>query len=209
MNFRVALKRMRRRYWLLLVLALLVALCGCEEEAAKPAPTKTPTATATPVPESTATATPTPLPPTSTTRPTSTATPTPPPPTPTLTLEQLAALYPELAAVLNDPELSAVYKDLLVAYEQGGEPALIAAAQQRGLLTPEGDLYMRLVLDTEDPTSVVSQLEAAGVKVIRTSGNQVDIGVPLALLQAQGGQPGAFLTQLTQLQNVIGVQPPW
>jgi len=147
---------------------------------------------------------------TSTPRPTSTPTPTPAP-TPTPSLAELAAQHPELAPILNDPELGSTYKEFLVAYQEGGEQAALELARQHGLLTPEEGIRAALVLDTEDTASVVAQLEAAGVTVVGTHGNQIDIVVPMELIQAQvqANQPGAIFAQLARLEHVTGVRPPW
>mgnify|MGYP000896175240 CR=1 FL=1 len=55
------------------------------------------------------------------------------------TLSELAERYPELAPILNDSELGAVYKEFLVAYQEGGMEPALQLAGERGLLTPEGD----------------------------------------------------------------------
>lgn len=203
-----------------LLVLLLVAL-GCDWSSpskqagtvsSPESPTATPTSPSTPTPtlESTPTVT---LDPTSTPRPTSTPTPTstprPPTATPTPSLAELAEQYPELAPILNDPELASTYKELLVAYQEGGEQAALELARQRGLLTPEGNIRASLALDTEDNAAVVAQLEAAGITVVGASGNQIDIAVPMELIQAQPNQPGAIFAQLARLEHVIGVRPPW
>ncbi len=64
-------------------------------------------------------------------------------------------------------ELGAVYKEFLIAYQEGGMDAAIALATERGLLTPDGtSLRVTLVLDTEDSAVLVEQLEAVGVDVV-------------------------------------------
>ncbi len=203
------MRKQRNAILTILLLAALVALLGGCAGAEPPPPTRTPTprptATGTPVPVASPSPT---LEPTSTLRPTSTPTPTPLPPTPTPSVEDLAAQYPELAAILNNPEVSALYKDFLVAYEQGGEQAALGLAQQRGLLTPEGEIRAALVLDTEERAGTIAQLEGMGIRVLSAAGNRIEIAVPPALLIASANQPGALLNQLSGLEHVVGVQPP-
>jgi len=199
------------------LLVLLLATLGCDrlsprEQATPVVPpassTLTPKPSATPIPtlEPTPTATPKP---TSTLRPTSTPTPTPAP-SPTPSLAELAARHPELAPILNNPELSSAYKEFLVAYQEGGEQAALELARQRGLLTPEGGIRTTLVLDTEETGPVVAQLEDAGTTVVGAHANQIDVVVPMGLIQAQiqANQPGAIFAQLAGLGHVVGVRPP-
>lgn len=193
-------------------LGLLLLLLGCTAEEQELVP-RAPTATATSAPTSTRTPTPTPtvlVPvPTSTPRPTSTATPTrQPPPTPTPSIEQLRAQYPEIAALLDNPEVEPVFKELLVVYQQGGQQSVLNYARQHGVLTDAGEMRAALMLDTEDTAPVVARLKDMGIKVLSTSGNRIEIAVPLSLLRAQASRPGAILNQLTQLEHVIGLVPP-
>lgn len=187
----------------------LVLGVGCEDStpaAARPTSTSTPTLapTATSGPTSTPTRRPT-----STSQPTSTPTPTPRPRPPTPSVEQLATQYPELAAVLNNPEVGAVYKELVVAYQEGGEQQALALAQQRGLVTAEGDIRATLVMDTEETDATVAQLQGMGIKVLGVEGNRIQIAIPQQLMMAGAGQPGPALNQLASLDHVVGVEPPW
>ena len=149
--------------------------------------------------------TPPPATPTSTFPPLPTLDITPPP-----SLADLAEQYPELAPILTDPELDSAYKEFLLAYEEGGEEAALELARKRGLLTPEGDIRVTLVLDTEDNAHLVAQLEAIGVTVVSAHGDRVNIAVPLELIetQLQADEPGAIFDQLTELVHVIAVRLP-
>jgi subtilisin family serine protease len=139
---------------------------------------------------------------------------TSPPPleelTPPPSLADMAEQYPQLAPVLTDPELDSVYKEFLLAYQEGGQDAAVELARQRGLLTPDGDLRVNLVLDTEDHAPLVSQLEAIGVTVVSAYRDRVNVAVPLALFEAQleGGAPEAIFEQLGELEHVIAVRLP-
>jgi subtilisin family serine protease len=129
---------------------------------------------------------------------------------PPASLDELAELYPDLASILTDPELGSVYKQFLVAYEEGGKDAALELARRRGLLTPDGDVRVNLLLDTEDHTALVAQLEATRVQVISAHKNQIDLAVPIALVEAQlqTEDPGAIFARLTELEHVIAVRLP-
>lgn len=191
---------------------MLVLLAGCASGGTAEVP-HAPTVTAT-LP-ATATLTPAPTPTvaatvvTSTPKATSTPTPTRTPyPTPTPSIEQLRAQYPEIAVLLDNPEVQPVYKDLLVIYQQGGQQRVVAFAREQGILTDAGEMRGALTLDTEDTAPVIARLQEMGVKVISTSGNRIEIAVPLKLLRAQASRPGAILNMLTQIEHVVGLVPP-
>jgi len=130
--------------------------------------------------------------------------------TPPSSLVELADEYPELADILTDPELDSAYKQFLLAYQTGGEEAAMELARQRGLLTPEGDIRVTLVLDTEDHAPLVAQLEQIGVRVVSAYQDRVNVAVPMALVEAQleREEPGAIFEQLTELEHVIAVRLP-
>lgn len=130
--------------------------------------------------------------------------------TPPTSLAELATQYPDLAPILTDPELDSVYKELLLAYQEGGEEAAKELAHRRGLLTPQDDVRLMLVLDTEDNAPLVTQLEGAGIRVISAYRDRVNIAVPLSLIrdQAQAGESGVLFRQLTELEHVVAVRLP-
>ena len=125
-------------------------------------------------------------------------------------LTELAQEYPELAPLLTDPELDSVYKEFLVAYQQGDQETALELARRRGLLTPTGDIRVTLVLDTEDNAPLVAQLQTAGVSIVSAYRDRVNVAVPVALVKAQfrSDQPGAIFAQLTELAHVIAVRLP-
>ncbi|HDQ73052.1 MAG TPA: zinc-ribbon domain-containing protein [Chloroflexi bacterium] len=130
--------------------------------------------------------------------------------TPPASLEELAQQYPELSTVLDNPELASVYKDFLIAYQEGGEEAALELARKRDMLTPDGDVAVTLVLDTDEHGPLVAQLEGVGVTVVSAYRDRVNVAVPLALIEAQleRDNPGAVFEHLTELEHVIGVQLP-
>ncbi|MEE8391302.1 MAG: S8 family serine peptidase [Anaerolineae bacterium] len=135
-----------------------------------------------------------------------------PPPeiTPPQSLTELAEQYPALASILTDPELDSVYKEFLVAYEEGGHDTALELARQRGMLTPQGDVAITLILDTEDNDALVTQLETVGAVVVSAYRDRVNVAVPIVLIEAQlqTDAPGAIFDQLTELEHVISVQLP-
>lgn len=131
--------------------------------------------------------------------------------TPPPSLAELAEAYPEIAPLLNDAQLDAVYKEFLIAYQEGGREAAAVLAQERGLLTPDGlHLRVTLVLDTEDNTTLTAQLREAGIEVVSAYRDRVNIAVPVALIEAQfmGQDHAAIFQQLTELEHVIAVRLP-
>jgi hypothetical protein len=208
--------RLRQRA-LFAILGILWLVVGCagETQDATLAPTATATSTATPTPTASPTPTGTPpVRPTSTVQATLTPTVTPEPRPTSPSLADLTAKYPELAPLLNHPEVDMVYKELAVAYEERGQQGVLAMAQQRGLLTPDGNFRAELVLDTADSEATIAQLQAMGITVLGvqddagTGQRRVQIAIPPALLMSGASNPGAFLAQLANMEHVIGLVPP-
>ncbi len=131
--------------------------------------------------------------------------------TPPMSLNELAEIYPDLAEVLQDPELGSVYKEFLVAYQEGGQEAALILAKERGLLTPdEESLQVMLVLDTEENEALQRQLKAQGITIVSAYQDRINIAVPVELItQAMtSGAAGEVLGELTELQHVIAVRLP-
>jgi subtilisin family serine protease len=130
--------------------------------------------------------------------------------TPPPDLKDLAQQFPRLEQILNNPELDSVYKDFLVAYESGGAEAAELLARQRGLLTPDNQIRVTLVLDTEDSSALVAELTRLGVIVRGTYKDLIDVGIPLELVvqTAESDDPGRVFDQITQLEHVINLQLP-
>lgn len=130
--------------------------------------------------------------------------------TPPASLDELAAQYPELATILQDPDLDSAYKDFLLAYQQGGVAEATRLARSRGLINDDNELRITLELDTEDSAKLVTQLEAQGVQVTAVSGNLIDIAVPLQLIEQAmlAGDPGALFRSITELPHVQHIRLP-
>ncbi len=131
--------------------------------------------------------------------------------TPPPSMAELAEDYPELAPILTDPELGTVYKEFLLAYEEGGLAAAASLAQKRGLLTPDGErLRITLILDTEEPEPLIAELQPLGVEVMSAFRDRVNIAVSLELLEGAlaSAESRQILQQLTELEHVIAVRLP-
>lgn len=122
--------------------------------------------------------------------------------------EEVRKDYPELADLLENPELGSVYKDFYLAYKNGGEEAAIALARQRGILNDKNEVEMTLVLDTEDSDALVSQLEAEGVIVKGVYRNKINITIPVAVIQEQikAENPNLIVERISNLDHVIRIE---
>lgn len=134
--------------------------------------------------------------------------------TPPPALEDIAADvradYPELAKLLENPELSTVYKDFYLAYQSGGEETALALARQRGILNADDQLVMTLVLDSEDSAGLISQIEAEGVLVTGSYKNLVSIAIPVELIRtkAETEAPSDIIDRISNLEHVIRLELP-
>ncbi len=128
-------------------------------------------------------------------------------------LDEVAEQYPDLARLLQEPELDTVYKDFLVVYEEEGEEAALEMARERGILVEnEGKEYVRLtlILDTDDNEPLKTQLEAVGVVVVSAFRDRVEVAVPLDLVRQElaSDDPGAIFGKLAEIEHVISVRLP-
>ncbi len=147
------------------------------------------------------------------------ATPTPlaigsPPPiniTPPPSLDAIADQYPKIAKVLRDPALASVYKEFLLAYQQGGLPAAETLARERGLLGRNREVRITLVLDSAASVpGVTAELEKLGVIIEGTYKEMVDIAVPLLVIEqaAKSDHPGQPFEQLSGTEHVVKLRLP-
>ncbi len=134
--------------------------------------------------------------------------------TPPESIEQIAADirpdYPELADLLENPELGSVYKDFYLAYKEGGETTAIALARQRGIINDNDEIVMTLVLDTENATGLIAELEAEGVIIKENFRNLVSIAVPVSMIQEQikAEEPNLIIDRISNLDHVIRIELP-
>ncbi len=129
---------------------------------------------------------------------------------PPASLNELATQYPQLASVLQDEKLDSVYKQFLVAYQQGGLQAAFDLARKRGIVNASDEVRLTLELDTTDTSALQASLEAHGIKVTAVSGNLMDIAIPVELVKASlaSDQPGAIFTQISGLQHIVRLRLP-
>jgi pSer/pThr/pTyr-binding forkhead associated (FHA) protein/subtilisin family serine protease len=138
-------------------------------------------------------------------------TPTSPHITPPRSLKDLAGQYPELASLLEDPSLSSVYKDFIIAYESGGVDAAQDLASMRGLLNERDEIRITLVVDNaENVAPVVEELRGAAITVEGSYRERINVGVPLALIEQLSAEQGvdALFEQLTQIEHIIRLELP-
>ena len=134
--------------------------------------------------------------------------------TPPVSLAEIAgdirADYPELADLLENPELGSVYKDFYLAYQQGGQETALALARQRGILNDSDEVVMTLVLDTEDSAPLVAELEAEGVIVKASFRNKINVAIPVSLIQEQiqAEEPELIIQRISNLDHVIRMEFP-
>jgi subtilisin family serine protease len=129
---------------------------------------------------------------------------------PPVSLSDLAAEYPELSSVLQDPKLDSVYKEFLLAYNEGGPEAAYELAKKRGLLNANDELRLTLELDTTETSLLEQQLQEKGVKVTAVSGNLMDVAIPGEVLEqiVEAADAASFLEGITELEHVIRVRTP-
>ncbi len=133
-----------------------------------------------------------------------------PPPSLAEIADEIQADYPELAGLLENPELGSVYKDFYLAYQNGGETTALALAEQRGILTPNDEIVMTLVLDTEDSNTLITELEAEGVTVTGNFRNLVSIAIPMKLIRekAETEDPTEIIERISNLEHVVRLELP-
>ncbi|MCL4295364.1 MAG: S8 family serine peptidase [Anaerolineae bacterium] len=134
-----------------------------------------------------------------------------PPPSLSELSRQVAADYPELAKILDNPELGSVYKDFYITYQNAGQEAALALARQRGILNENGDVVMTLILDSSEQTAeLVSELEAEGVIVESSYQDRINIVIPTGLIleQIDAAEPNLVVDRISNLEHVISLQLP-
>lgn len=127
-----------------------------------------------------------------------------------VSIQALITEYPELANILQDPNLDSAYKDFLLVYQTGGGEAALELAEKRGLLNANGDLRLTLELETTDTAPLQAELEANGILVTAVSGNLMDIAIPLEMLESMMMSGGAedLLSSITNLPQIRRIRLP-
>ncbi|MEW5956570.1 MAG: S8 family serine peptidase [Chloroflexota bacterium] len=133
-----------------------------------------------------------------------------PPPSLAEVAAEIRADYPELADLLENPELGSVYKDFYLAYQQGGPDTALALARQRRILNDNDEVIMTLVLDTEETAPLAAQLEAEGVIIKASFRNKINVAIPLAVIeeQVQAEAPELIVERISNLEHVIRIELP-
>jgi len=124
---------------------------------------------------------------------------------------QVAADYPQLAQLLENPELGSVYKDFYITYQNAGQEAALALARQRGILNENDDVVMTLILDSAEQTpALVTELEGEGVIVESSYQDRINIIIPTQLIleQIDATEPELIVERIANLEHVISLQLP-
>ena len=133
-----------------------------------------------------------------------------PPPSLVGIAEEVRSEYPELADLLENPELGSVYKDFYLVYQQGGDTAALALARQRGILNDQDQIVMTLILDTEETAPLIAELEAEGLIVQAHYRNKINILIPISLIESQieTKDPELIVERISGLAHVIRLELP-
>jgi len=125
-------------------------------------------------------------------------------------LDELAEQFPQISHLLKDDKLGSVYKQFMVAYQEGGSEAAYELAKKRGILTANEEIRMTLELDTTETDELQASMLEHGIKVTTVSGNLVDIAIPLSVLEESFGSenPGAVFMDITGLEHIIRIRLP-
>lgn len=125
-------------------------------------------------------------------------------------LEELAQQFPEIAHILLDNKLDSVYKQFMIAYQEGGPDAAYKLAQKRGILSPNDEVRMTLELDTADSGELVASLRDHGINVTTVSGNLIDISIPVEVLRQsfESDQPGRVFMDISGLEHIVRIRLP-
>ncbi len=125
-------------------------------------------------------------------------------------LDELAEQFPQISHLLRDDKLGSVYKQFMIAYQEGGSEAAYELAKKRGILTANDEIRMTLELDISETSELQASLEEHGIKVTTVSGNLVDIVIPLSVLEASfdSENPGAVFMDIIGLEHIIRIRLP-
>ena len=125
-------------------------------------------------------------------------------------LEDLGELFPRIRTILEDEKLASVYKQFMVAYQEGGSDAAFELAKRRGIINDQNEIRMTLELSSSDLTDLQAALIAHGIKVTAVSGKLIDIAIPLEILEAslKSDKPGQVFMDISGLEQIIRIQLP-
>jgi len=108
----------------------------------------------------------------------------------------------------RNPALGSLLNELIVKYEQEGQDATIAWMRERQIIDAQDNIPLTVILDTEDEAviqALSAKAEAYGCTVLGYLGNELEVLIPLALLQ-ELQTPEAQQTLLDELANLEHVR---
>ncbi len=125
-------------------------------------------------------------------------------------LDELAQQFPQLSNILQDDKLDSVYKQFMVAYQEGGPEAAYELAKKRGILNADNEVRMTLELDTTESSLLQESLKDHGIKVTAVSGKLIDVAIPVDVLEKSfnSDEPGAVFMDISGLENIIRIRLP-
>ncbi len=133
-----------------------------------------------------------------------------PPPSLDEIADDIREEYPELADLLENPELSSVYKDFYLAYQDGGSETALALARQRGILNDADQIVMTLILNSSDSEDLIAELEAEGIIIEANFRTKLNILIPVSTIEEQleTEAPDLILERISNLEQVIRLEFP-
>ena len=125
-------------------------------------------------------------------------------------LSELATEFPEIGQILQDEKLASVYKEFLMANQEGGQQAAFELARKRGIVNAKNEIRVTLELDTTESEALQASLQAHGIRVTAVSGYMIDIAIPLQVLQASlaSDQPGRVFMDISGLEHILRLRLP-
>lgn len=129
---------------------------------------------------------------------------------PPASLDELSQQFPRISSILEDEKLSSVYKQFMIAYQEGGPDAAYKLAKERGIINQNNEILMTLELNTSESEDLQASLVSHGIKVTTASGRFLDIAIPLEILDAslKSDNPGQVFMDITDLEQIIRIRLP-
>ncbi len=131
-------------------------------------------------------------------------------PVPSASVEALARQHPKLARLLDDPKVGSLVKDLIAAYEDGGEAAARRLAKERGLINAADELTLTILTETDDAAALEAEIVREKGRIVGHGDRELHVAIPLAVLEenrAAGRDPEELLRRISDLEGVRGIVP--
>ena len=108
----------------------------------------------------------------------------------------------------SEVKIDSTLLDIAAAYNTGGQAAATTKARETGLLSPQDELRITLVLTDTNTQPVVDKVKSLGGRVPATAENLVDVLFPLSTAIQSLNSPNSqnFLQDLASLTTVKEVR---